>query len=114
MSPRPRSSFEVDGVHYHFISRRQFDLMKAAGDLLESAEAHGNCYGTPREPVMIEKRLENARREIARWRQYDYVVVNDDLQQAYARVSAIIATERVRCPRVAEGVEAFVANLLGG
>ena len=34
----------------------------------------------------IEKRLENARREIARWRQYDYVVVNDDLQQAYARL----------------------------
>ena len=170
MSPRPRSSFEVDGVHYHFISRRQFDLMKAAGDLLESAEAHGNCYGTPREPVMrtlaqgrdvlfdidwqgaqqvrealgsdvvsvfilppsmtelrarldrraedsvatIEKRLEIAKREIARWRQYDYVVVNDDLQQAYARVSAIIAAERVRCPRVAEGVEAFVAELLKG
>ena len=33
----------------------------------------------------IEKRLENARREIERWRQYDYVIVNDDLQRAYAQ-----------------------------
>jgi guanylate kinase len=62
----------------------------------------------------IEKRLENAKREIARWRQYDYVVVNDDLQQAYGRVSAIIVAERARGSRVAEGVEAFVAKLLGG
>jgi guanylate kinase len=62
----------------------------------------------------IEKRLENARREILRWRQYDYVVVNDDLQQAYGRVSAIVAAERARCPRVAEGVETFVAELLKG
>ena len=62
----------------------------------------------------IEKRLENAKREIERWRQYDYVIVNDDLQLAYARVSAIIAAERARCSRVADGVEAFVAGLLKG
>ncbi len=62
----------------------------------------------------IEKRLANAKREIERWRQYDYVVVNDDLQQAYVRVSAIIAAERARCPRVADGVEAFVEALLKG
>ena len=41
-------------------------------------------------------------------------IINDDLQQAYARVSAIIAAERARCSRVADGVEAFVAELLGG
>ena len=52
VTTRPRRSSEVDGVHYHFIGGRQFDLLKAAGDLLESAEVHGNCYGTPREPVM--------------------------------------------------------------
>ena len=34
----------------------------------------------------IDKRLDNAKREIERWRQYDYVVVNDDLQRAYAQV----------------------------
>ncbi|HYA71783.1 MAG TPA: guanylate kinase, partial [Roseiarcus sp.] len=62
----------------------------------------------------IDQRLANARREIERWRHYDYVVVNDDLQQAYAQVVAIVAAERARCARVAEGAEAFVARLLVG
>ena len=62
----------------------------------------------------IDKRLEGAKREIERWRQYDYVVVNDDLQRAYAQVGAIVAAERTRCVRVAEGVESFVERLLKG
>ena len=33
----------------------------------------------------IVQRLDNAKREIERWRLYDYVVVNDDLQRAYRR-----------------------------
>ncbi|WP_051174370.1 guanylate kinase [Amycolatopsis orientalis] len=46
--PRPG---EVDGEHYHFIDRAEFDRMVADGRLLEHAEFTGNCYGTPREPV---------------------------------------------------------------
>jgi guanylate kinase len=46
--PRPG---EVDGHHYHFIDRAEFDAMVAEGRLLEHAEFTGNCYGTPREPV---------------------------------------------------------------
>ena len=38
----------------------------------------------------IEERLDNARHEIERWRGYEYVVVNDDLQRAYKDVLAII------------------------
>ena len=51
VTTRARRSSEVDGIHYHFIDRRQFDRMRAGGDLLESAEVHGNGYGTPRKPV---------------------------------------------------------------
>lgn len=46
--PRPG---EVDGVHYHFVDRAEFDQMVAGGELLEHAEFAGNCYGTPRAPV---------------------------------------------------------------
>ncbi|MET7998163.1 guanylate kinase [Amycolatopsis sp. NPDC005232] len=46
--PRPG---EVDGSHYHFIDRAEFDRMVADGQLLEWAEFAGNRYGTPREPV---------------------------------------------------------------
>ena len=37
--------------HYHFITKEQFDEMRQRGELLESAEVHGNYYGTPRKPV---------------------------------------------------------------
>src|SRR5580658_18412 len=52
VTTRPRRSSEVDGVHYHFIDQHRFDQMRGAGELLESAEVHGSCYGTPRAPVM--------------------------------------------------------------
>jgi len=51
VTTRPRRSSEVDGIHYSFITRKQFDALRDDGDLLEWAEVHGNCYGTPREPV---------------------------------------------------------------
>lgn len=43
---RPRSN-EVDGVHYRFKTREQFEAMIAAGELLEHAQYVGNYYGTP-------------------------------------------------------------------
>jgi guanylate kinase len=55
---RPRPG-EVDGAHYHFVSRAEFDEMIADGRLLEWAEFTGNRYGTPREPV--EKALAEGR-----------------------------------------------------
>ena len=60
----------------------------------------------------IEQRLDNSKREIERWRLYDYVVVNDDLQHAYRQVTSILTAERARGLRVAEGIEGFVAELL--
>ncbi|QLP98861.1 MAG: guanylate kinase [Rhodoblastus sp.] len=51
VTTRARRSSEVDGIHYHFIQRDEFDAMREHGDLLEWAEVHGNCYGTPRKPV---------------------------------------------------------------
>ncbi len=48
---RPRRPSEVDGVHYHFVSRARFESMRAGSELLEWAEVHGNLYGTPRAPV---------------------------------------------------------------
>ena len=51
VTTRTRRSSEVDGVHYQFIDRGEFARMKAAGELLESAEVHGNGYGTPHAPV---------------------------------------------------------------
>ncbi len=170
VTTRPRRSSEVDGIHYRFVDRREFERMKADGDLLEWAEVHGNGYGTPWAPVekvlaegrdmlfdidwqgakqvrdrlgddvvsifvlppsmtelrarlerraedsaaTIEQRLEAARHEIERWRNYHYVIVNDDLQRAYQDVLAIVAAERLKVRRVQAGVEPFVERLVHG
>jgi guanylate kinase len=42
---------EVDGVHYHFVDRPEFEHLASRGELLEWAEFAGNLYGTPRAPV---------------------------------------------------------------
>ena len=43
---------EIDGIHYFFISRQEFENRIANNDFLEHAEFAGNCYGTPRSYVM--------------------------------------------------------------
>lgn len=47
--PRPG---EQDGREYFFVSKEQFAQMKQKNALLESAEYCGNCYGTPRAPIV--------------------------------------------------------------
>lgn len=48
---RPPRAGEVDGQHYHFVDRVEFQRMAEAGELLEHAQYANNCYGTPRGPV---------------------------------------------------------------
>jgi guanylate kinase len=167
VTTRLRRASEIDGVHYHFISTRQFEIMRDSDQLLEWAEVHGNCYGTPREPVetalkegrdvlfdidwqgtqqlyakmradvvsvfvlpptagelrsrlerraedsaeIIVERLRNAAQEIPHWTEYDYVLVNRDLDKSFARLRSILTAERLK--RVQrEDLEAFVATLL--
>jgi len=167
VTTRPRRHSEADGVHYHFIDVKKFRQMKEAGDLLESAEVHGNFYGTPRQqvedaleagrdvlfdidwqgtqqlarampddlvrvfvlppsmeelqarlerraedhPDIIARRLAAGRDEIRHWEEYDYVIVNDDLDRSLHDVQAILAAERRRRTRQ-PGLAAFVEDLL--
>lgn len=167
VTTRPRRPSEIDGVHYHFVSRRDFEQRRDADQLLEWAEVHGNYYATPREAVEvamaegrdmlfdidwqgadqlrekipadivsvfilppsmtelrerlkrraenteadIARRLDNARVEIEHWRDYDYIVVNEDLDRAYAEVKSIVIAERLRRNR-RPGLFQFVNGLL--
>lgn len=49
-------------------------------------------------PDAIERRLQTARKELAHYRDYDYLVVNRDLDQALAELSAIYVA--ARCARI--------------
>lgn len=45
---------------------------------------------------VISRRLWNARREIRRWREYDYLVVNDRLPGALRKLRAVVEATRAR------------------
>ena len=62
-------------------------------------------------PATIEQRLANARVEMQRWSEYDYVIVNDDLQNAFKALQGILSAERLRRTR-RTGLAPFVEALL--
>ena len=45
---------------------------------------------------VIAKRMAESRNEISHWREYDYVLVNDNLEQTEEKLKAIITAERMR------------------
>jgi guanylate kinase len=48
---RPRREYEVDGVHYHFLTPREFESKRKVDGFLEANLVHGHWYGTPRDEV---------------------------------------------------------------
>jgi guanylate kinase len=146
-SPRPN---EVDGEHYHFVTRETFEKFIAEGIFFEWAEVFGNYYGTSRPVIeqtlnqgvdvfldidwqgarqvktqlpntvsifiappseqalrerltnrqqdsaeIIAGRMAKARDEISHYQEFDYIVVNDDFDQALADLSTIVASQRL-------------------
>ena len=59
---------------------------------------------------VVARRIAKAAGEISHWPEYDYVIVNDDLDRAVAKVRAILEAERARRTRLV-GVGDFVAGL---
>ena len=49
---RPPRPGEKDGVDYHFVDERKFLAMRERGEFLESAEVHGNHYGTSKKVIL--------------------------------------------------------------
>ena len=54
--PRPG---EIDGTHYHFVSKAVFEQMIENDEMLEYAQYNGNFYGTPKQRV--EQRMNEGR-----------------------------------------------------
>jgi guanylate kinase len=163
---RPARAGEVEGKDYYFLSRVEFIRRMNEGAFAESAEVHGNLYGTlkseiqrvlnsgrhvlmdvdiqgaallrrafptvvtifilpPSGEVMLERlrrrktedkeaivrRLESALQELQAIEDYEYVVVNDVLEESIRRISSIIDAEVVSRERVA-GLREQVAALI--
>ena len=157
---------EVHGKDYYFLSRTEFLAKRESGEFAESAEVHGNLYGTlrsevlrvlasgkhvlmdidvqgaaqftrvfpqsatifvlpPSAEVLVERlrmrqtesaqqladRLISALQELQSVDEYEYVVVNDNLEQAIQRVGSIVDAEVSSRERVA-GLRTQVASLI--
>ena len=59
---------------------------------------------------VVAKRMAKAADEISHWAEYDYVIVNDDLDRALANITAILAAERLKRTRQI-GLSGFVRGL---
>lgn len=62
-------------------------------------------------PEIVRRRMLGASNEIQHWTEYDYVVINYDIDRSVEAVRAILAAERLRRSRLT-GLKAFVQNLL--
>ena len=59
---------------------------------------------------VVARRMAKAADEISHWPEYDYVIVNDDVDRAHAKVVAVLEAERARRTRLV-GVGEFVSGL---
>lgn len=64
-------------------------------------------------PEVVAKRMAEASNEISHWAEYDYVIVNVDLEESLRGLKSILAAARLRRER-APGLSSFVRGLLGG
>lgn len=62
--------------------------------------------------AVIDNRMERAREEISHWAEYDYVVINDDVDECFERVCEVLDAERMRRTRQT-GLIPFVRELMG-
>jgi guanylate kinase len=60
--------------------------------------------------AVIASRMAKAADEVSHWAEYDYVIINKDVDQAYAEVRAILAAERLKRERQT-GLTDFVRDL---
>lgn len=160
MTTRPPRSHEVEGVHYYFTKRENFEKLVAQNEIIEYDEFCGHYYGTPLKPLVqaveagidvcfditvkgslrlkqlypeavlifimppsrqtllerlqkrrtealevIQKRLAKADHEFSEAKNFDYLIINDTINDAVSRLEAIVTAERLRTNRQMDVLE---------
>lgn len=62
-------------------------------------------------PEIIEKRMARSSEEISHWNEYDYVIINDDIDASLQKILYILKAERLKKERQ-NGLNDFVSKLL--
>jgi len=82
-----------------------FVLPPSAADLEKRLRTRAQDSDT-----VIASRMAKASGEVTHWAEYDYVIINKDVEQAFVEVRAILAAERLKRERQT-GLSAFVRSL---
>ncbi len=124
---------EVPGESYVYISREEFCRRVAQGEFLEHAEVFGNFYGTHQSVLeqaqsegrdlildidvqsedseaVIQRRLREAADEIRNHDQYDFILVNHQVEESVGTLAAIIRAERVRRFRMEDKIRPILES----
>ena len=112
--PRPN---EINNKDYYFVNEVEFKRLINNQEFLEYAKVFSNFYGTTRTPVIdrlnrgknvlferlsnrdmkdkliAEERMKQFGRDVLHWINYDYVVINDNLENCYSKISNLIKAE---------------------
>lgn len=59
---------------------------------------------------VVRKRMAKATSEMSHWAEYDYIIVNEDVEESVARLKAVLAAERLKRKRQ-PGLVNFVRNI---
>jgi len=131
----------VFGRHYYGTPREELDRARAAGsDLVLEIDVQGAAQVKRKLPEAvgifivppsraelerrlrergqdseeeIERRLDRARQEMAAFADYEYTVVNDDLESAARRIQAVALAARQKTARLRPLVERILASFGG-
>lgn len=66
------------------------------------------CHRGQDAPEVIERRMGAAAQEVSHWQEYDYIILNDDLERAAEELVAIVTVERLRRTRSLQRVEGIL------
>lgn len=100
---------ELVGARQVKRARPEAVMLFVAPPSLEELERRLRGRGTDSE-AKIQRRLERARDEMQALREFDYVIVNDELECAAALLRAILLAERARPQRISDADLAVVAH----
>lgn len=95
-----RENIDIDIVSIYILPPSLEELKKRLGSRAQDPD------------VIIEKRMKKAKDEISHWPEYDYVIVNDDLEDSIEKVRSILQAERLKRKRQL-GLSDFVNRMRG-
>jgi guanylate kinase len=103
--------FDIDWQGAQQLAQKTKDIVRVFILPPSRAELERRLRGRAADPPdVIAHRMAEADKEISRWSEYDYVIINEEVEKAYSQLAAIVEAERLNRQRQT-GLVDFVRSL---